>query len=114
MNFFSLIKWKKGEFFFFFYPVKHINYKDWQIDLYDPSGCLPGRLQNLDLIASPFQFPYWQSAQLYLFFFVYYFWVQSPDIRKKKGSSLITPSGGPNLLLPGPAPRNFANKRNKY
>ncbi|GMI98983.1 Arabidopsis Toxicos en Levadura 21 [Hibiscus trionum] len=38
-----------GEFF-----VRHINYLDQQIDLYDPDDCLPKRLLSLNLSGSPF------------------------------------------------------------
>ncbi|GKV48552.1 hypothetical protein SLEP1_g55353 [Rubroshorea leprosula] len=48
--------------------VKHIDYKAQRIQLSDPGGCLPLQLPNLDLSASPFQFPTNYRPQKYTIF----------------------------------------------
>lgn len=45
-----------GDFF-----VRNINYLTQEIQLYDPNGCLPSRLLNLNLSSSPFKATYSQN-----------------------------------------------------
>ncbi|KAH7538225.1 hypothetical protein FEM48_Zijuj03G0176500 [Ziziphus jujuba var. spinosa] len=48
--------------------VKHINYKNQQIQVYDPNKCFPIQISNLNISASPFQFPFIYELESFIIF----------------------------------------------